>query len=469
MKELKDLDPEALKNYELVVEELDRLEPKIIDILRTPMHLADRTRLVELYEIYKTSMPNTEEYVELRANVKRVLKDAQAGHIVRSSYSENKIEEMEKTAEAFKDTDTSLELRYRILSMEASDENKHAIYRRYEEFTQMRRNDDEFGKMKNWLSWATQIPHDRIKTFGDIDVGSIVTRVAETMDRELYGMKEAKEQVLLFLNTKLSNPSMKRCSLGLVGPPGVGKTQLARLLATALDYPFEQISLGGVRNSDFLKGHDYTYVGAQPGEVVRCLRRMKHKNGILFLDEYEKVSESKDLSAALLHLTDPGQNNEYRDNFLSELTIDLSHIWFIYSMNSLPEDEAVRDRVFAIELPGYSSLDKSRIVCSYLLPKALRNVGLEKGDVILDDKVSAHFVQRVSPTGDRGVRTIEKNLVDMVNKINFLFMHQSGEYANKISFKPGYLLEKPLQVTRELVDVFIPFLPKNESMVRMYM
>ena len=113
-------------------------------------------------------------------------------------------------------------------------------------------------------------------------------QVAQKLDEELYGMHSVKEQILTFINTRLVNPHVRGCSLGLIGPPGVGKTTIARLLASVMDTPFSQMSFGGVRDADFLKGHDFCYVGSRPGEIVRCLSAMKYKNGILFMDEFEK-------------------------------------------------------------------------------------------------------------------------------------------------------------------------------------
>ena len=161
-------------------------------------------------------------------------------------------------------------------------------------------------------------------------------------------MADIKEQILLFINSKLLNPDMKGCCLGLIGPPGTGKTSIARIIAEVLDYPFEQISFGGVTNTEFIKGHDFTYIGSQPGIIAKSLTRMKYKNGILFFDEYEKISANKDIVSTLLHITDPSQNNTFRDQYLSDITIDLSSIWFIYSMNEFPEDSALKDRIYSI-------------------------------------------------------------------------------------------------------------------------
>ena len=214
-------------------------------------------------------------------------------------------------------------------------------------------------------------------------------------------MEKIKEQILLFLSAKIMNPNMKRSNLGLVGPPGVGKTAIARMIANLLDSGFEQISFGGVDKADFLKGHEYTYVGAQPGEIVKCLKRMGHKNGIIFLDELDKAAEHPDISAALLHLVDQSQNYDFRDNFLGEISIDLSHIWYIGSMNLRPSDEALADRWWIIDVGGYTIKDKSKIVKEYLLPKALTNINMDKSSVYFNDNSVVYFINKVSSTSDK--------------------------------------------------------------------
>ena len=268
-------------------------------------------------------------------------------------------------------------------------------------------------------------------------------------------MDKIKEQIMLFLNTKLNNPKMKGCSLGLVGPPGVGKTTIAKCLSKCLDWPFQQISFGGVQDPAFLKGHDYTYVGAKPGEIALCMQRMKYKNGILFFDEYEKIGNNNDINSFLLHITDFQQNNEYHDSYFAEIDIDLSKLWFIYSMNSLPKDSALRDRIFSIEVPGYSLKEKVNILCNYTLPKMLKNIGLKENDMTLSLKVSEFFIKKIDK-GEEGIRNIENKTKELINKIHFLVNHQNKKGNLKgfecVSFKCSTKLEYPLEIKNEIID-----------------
>ncbi len=459
LENFKKSDPAAYDSLQNVQDEIKRTEPNINEILKAPMRLEDRAKLCQYYEIYKSHVPNTFEWLEARDSVNKMFRQCKEGYVEYMKYSEKSRSDMDKQVKTFKKHDANLALRYRILGLETSPEIKQIIFRKYEEFQEMSTSDDEYSKMRNWLKWAVDIPHDNIKRFDRMSkkITTFIQKASKRLDNELYGMDKVKEQILMFLTSKLTNPDMKKSNLGLVGAPGTGKTSIARLIAELLDIGFEQISFGGVDKPDFLKGHEYAYIGSQPGEIVKCLCRMGHKNGILFLDEYEKISDNKDLCSALLHITDPSQNNEFRDLFLSEIPIDLSQLWFVYSMNSLPEDSALRDRIFSIEIPGYNTADKVRIIKDYLLPKALKNANVKHTDVNIDEKTCEYLVRKTCESHDKGVRTIEKTISDIMNKIRFVVTHQDkdGKLPFKVSFAPDKKLNYPLEIDKNLIDIFV--------------
>ena len=316
--------------------------------------------MFQLYEIYKSAEHNTEHWLELRNKIN-------------TSFIECKKNYKQKTN--IKDLENTYDNNIvdKILYLETNNDNKKIIYNKYKEFEKMLTTDDEKSKLFVWLNWAISLPYDKIKIFpfSSSDISTFLKKISNELDKELYGMKNVKEQIILFVSTKIQNPHMKNCSLALIGPPGVGKTNISRLLAKVLDFPFEQISFGGVTTSDYVKGHQYTYVGAEPGEIIKCLKRMKYKNGILYLDEFDQIT-NKDVSSALRHIIDPSQNSEYKDNYLGELNIDLSYLWIIYSMNNFPVDSALKDRIFPIEVLGYSIDDKIQIVKTLLYQNLLK-------------------------------------------------------------------------------------------------
>ena len=351
-----------------IVQEIKRTEPSIERFFKESLLLDDKVKLFQLYEVYKSSEVNTENWLNLRNNINSAFDDAKNNYSQHNKYTPKEHEEMTQQLQLLDKYDPDSNFKYKILKLNTSIENKKIIYTRYKEFNNMSSNDDEKGKIKHWLNWAVSLPYNSIKIYHlHMDkLTNFLRNVSIRLDQELYGMRYVKEQILLFVSSKIQNPHMKRCSLGFIGAPGVGKTYISRLLAKILNFPFEQISLGGISNSDYLKGHEYTYIGSQPGEIVKCLKRMKYKNGILFLDEFDKISNNADICSALLHITDPVQNSEFKDNFLSGIDVDLSYIWFIYSMNKLPSDTALSDRIYTIEVPGYTEKDKICIVSDYL-------------------------------------------------------------------------------------------------------
>lgn len=472
IQKLKKNDPIAFANLQAVKEEILRTEPDAKKMLLTPMNIEDRAKLCQYYEIYKTQVPNTTEWLECRIKYNLMFKEYKIAYEQSKKYSDHELLRMKEEEEKFTGFDAHLSLKYKILNLETSKENKEVIYKRYEEFLSLNSNsDDEFSKLKHWLTWATDFPHDRLKNSEKENITEFIKNAKIRLDKELYGMEKVKEQILLFLSAKLRNPSMVHANLGLVGPPGTGKTCIARLIAEIMDCGFSQISFGGVDRADFLKGHEYTYVGAQPGEIVKCIKRMGHKNGIIFLDELDKISDNPEIRSALLHMLDPSQNTDYHDNFLGgEIKIDLSKIWYIGSMNSPPLDEALADRWWIINVEGYERVDKVNIIENYLLPKALLNCGLSSNAVSLQNGAALYLINKVCRIGDKGVRTIEKTIKDLVNKISFISIHQNtdGLLPFKTSFQLKEKLSFPFILNSTILDILIDNKELDISLSMMY-
>ncbi len=185
---------------------------------------------------------------------------------------------------------------------------------------------------------------------------------------------------------------------------------------------------------------------------------MKYKNGILFLDEFDKISDNKDICSSLLHITDPIQNSEFRDNFLSEITIDLSCIWFIYSMNELPTDSALRDRIYTIEVPGYEFEEKISIVIDYLFPKALKNINTSVDSIKISKNIAKYLIEKVSSSDEKGIRTLEKTVNNIVTKLDFVIKHQDKTGNLKgfnMSFNIGKFVKYPISLTEQIINTFL--------------
>ena len=206
-------------------------------------------------------------------------------------------------------------------------------------------------------------------------------------------------------------------------------TAISKALSECLNLPFTQLSFGGVTNPEFLMGHDYTYIGSRPGEITRCLTRMAAKNGILFFDEFDKASDKKDIMSTLLHITDFSQNYEFRDNYFPELTQDLSRIWFIYSMNDLPSDPAMRDRLEVINVEEYTATERSLILTDYLLPKYTKEVAIAES-IKLTPSGLKEIIDISSGNAERkGVRELERCIALIIEKIYFFIGNKDMPYA----------------------------------------
>jgi len=354
-------------------------------------------------------------------------------------------------------------LKYKILQLDASDKTKQILLKKY---LTIHNSSEDNNKLKKWLQSAVQLPFDKLKTIPmKLNISEFLKNIKQQLDSELYGMQNVKEQILLFINSKLSNPVTTGCSIGLIGPPGTGKTSIARFIAKILDFPFQQIAFGGVTNADFIKGHDFTYIGSQPGIIAKSMMRMGYKNGILFFDEFEKISDNKDIVSTLLHITDFSQNTTFCDNYFRDVNIDLSSIWFIYSMNGLPTDSALKDRIFPITVPGYSLKEKVQIGSKYLLPKNLKIKGLKATDVTISDEAMKYLINNFTDKENKGMREIETHLKNILNKIHFIVNNPDFD----ISFKLKKKLKFPVELTENMINKFCKRKTKDPSISTLYL
>jgi ATP-dependent Lon protease len=416
--------------------------------ITSDISITNKLTLIELYQMFSTLLPFSEDWFTLRNRLNTMTKEYINEYKESKNLDQEKINK-EVTKLENTNMNNSIAIKQKILGLNASKENKSAIYKRFKEIRQGS-GSEENNKLRKWVDSAISLPHNNVKKIRKIK--TFMKDVARKLDKELYGMNKVKEQILIFLNNRLTNSNMKGCCLGLKGPPGVGKTTIARILAKVMDWPFEQISFGGITSAEFLKGHDFTYVGSRPGEIVRCLTRMEYKNGILFFDEFEKVADNKQILASLLHITDFQQNHEFVDNYLADLKIDLSNLWFIYSMNNFPVDTALRDRLFIIELDGYDLIEKINILQKFTIPKVLKNMSLKDNSITIKEDICKYIINKYDE-GNRGIRNIENITKELFSKINFLVKnHKSLNSFDCITFKCDDIKKYPVKVTVNIID-----------------
>lgn len=356
-------------------------------------------------------------------------------------------------------TNSQQGLMFKILTMNLPTEVQSMVLSKYNSLQNQDPGSSEYFKHRNWLEKLTSLPLGLYKELpvkladGSETCGAFMERARRCLDEAIYGQDEAKLQVLQFIGAKIANPQGRGLSLLLAGPPGIGKTSLIKNgIAKALDWPFQFISLGGDSDASTYTGHQLVYEGSHCGKIVNSLAAAKSMSMVLMFDELDKISttpKGEEVQNLLVHLTDPVQNADFEDKYLAGVPIDLSRVMFTFSANDLGKvDRVLMDRMIVINLEGYSQKEKVAIAENYLLPAALKEVGLSEKVGIGKDVVE-HILKEYAHE-ESGVRELKRCMEQIAQKINMLRMFNTKDLPFHIK---DFTL--PFVVKKEHVDLFL--------------
>ena len=302
------------------------------------------------------------------------------------------------------------EYRRRITGLHLAEDSEKKLLKEVDRLAKMQGSNQEATVIRTYLDTCLDLPWNTF-TVDDLDI----SRAQQILDRDHYGLKKVKDRILETLAVRKLAPDVKAQIICLVGPPGVGKTSIARSIAESLGRKYVRISLGGVRDEAEIRGHRRTYIGAMPGKIITAMISAKSANPLMLLDEIDKLAGDfrGDPAAALLEALDPEQNSTFNDHFI-DIPFDLSHVLFITTANDLGSIPGpLRDRMDVIELPSYTRVEKYNIARKHLLPKQLKACGLT-GKVTLSQSALYGIIDGY--TREAGVRNLERTIPSVLRK-----------------------------------------------------
>ena len=302
------------------------------------------------------------------------------------------------------------EYRRKITELHLAEDSEKKLLKEVDRLSKMQGSNQEATVIRTYLDTCLDLPWNTF-TVDDLDIA----RAQQILDRDHYGLKKVKDRILETLAVRKLAPDVKAQIICLVGPPGVGKTSIARSIAESLGRKYVSISLGGVRDEAEIRGHRRTYIGAMPGKIITAMISAKSANPLMLLDEIDKLAGDfrGDPAAALLEALDPEQNSTFNDHFI-DIPFDLSHVLFITTANDLGSIPGpLRDRMDVIELPSYTRVEKYNIARKHLLPKQLKACGLT-GKVTLSQSALYGIIDGY--TREAGVRNLERTITSVLRK-----------------------------------------------------
>ena len=339
--------------------------------------------------------------------VKNKMNEAQ-----RAYYLKEKISVMKEELGDFSQDDDVIEIVDRLKNADIPKEVREKLEVEVKKLSKMQPFSAESSVIRNYIEAVLDLPWNS-QTNDALDL----KKASEILERDHYGLKDAKEKVLDYLAVKKLNPSMNGVILCLAGPPGIGKTSLVKSIAESMGRKFVRVSLGGVRDEAEIRGHRRTYVGSMPGKIMKAMKEAGTKNPVILLDEIDKMSNDYkgDPASAMLEVLDPEQNKSFEDHYI-DMPFDLSKVFFVATANDLRTVSApLRDRMDILQLSSYTEFEKLHIAQNFLLKQAQKENGLANIDIKIPDKVMFKLIDEY--TREAGVRNLKREIINICRKL----------------------------------------------------
>lgn len=411
----KKINPETLSSI-LKLEEPAELSDRMAALL--PLSLEQKQKLLETINVKKRLefilqyLRGEIEVIKTEARIRERVKKQMEKH-QRDYYLQEQMKAIQKELGEREDGRSELsELEKRIKKKKLPKNVANVVWKEFKKLSLMSPMSAEATVVRNYIDWIISLPwYEKTKDVIDL------AKTEEILNKGHYGLEKPKQRIIEHLAVQKLVDKIKGPILCFVGPPGVGKTSLAKSIARALGRNFVRISLGGVRDEAEIRGHRRTYVGALPGKIIQGMKKAGTINPVFCLDEIDKLGTDfrGDPAAALLEVLDPEQNHSFQDHYL-EVEYDLSQVLFITTANALYTIPApLLDRMEVIELPGYTEEEKLEIAKNYLIPRQLEAHGLKPEWVQIRDKVLLEIIRRY--TREAGVRNLEREIATICRKI----------------------------------------------------
>lgn len=376
-------------------------------ILEAKTELEGLQKLYEYIEI-ESNLIETEK--TLNRKIDKKLQDTQKQYFLKE-----KIKLFKKELDESNDEDENADiqdLKNKAENLNLSEEARNKFENEIKKLSEIPTYSPDYSTILNHIEWLTDLPwnNEEIKQ-------NNIKKAKEILDNDHYGLDDVKERIIEFIAVYSKTNKLNGSIICFVGPPGVGKTSMAKSIANALNRKYTKISLGGVRDEAEIRGHRKTYVGAMPGKIIQSIKKVGTKAPLILLDEIDKISFDSnrgDPASALLEVLDPEQNKSFNDHFL-EVEYDLSNVVFIATANNLSNvPEPLKDRMEIIKISGYTEDEKLEIAKRYIIPKELEKHGITENEFTIEDSAIIEIIRRY--TFEAGVRNLERCIETLIRK-----------------------------------------------------